>query len=171
MFDRVTFSKGALVLHMLRHVLGDARFFRAIRTYVAQNRYGNVSTAAFEKAFEHEFHGSLDWFFKQWVRGTGAPAYESAWTQRRSGRGFVVDLTLRQIQDGALFTMPIDVAFTTTHGIRVEAVMDSLRTSGGTSIAVGSRTASSRYQLRPPCNWILETAGATLTNVWAGCAA
>ena len=114
MFGAVTFQKGALVLHMLRHVMGDSAFFRSLKAYVAENKYHNVATADWQRVCERESHQSLDRFFQQWVYGTGMPSYKLEWTQRRSGNGFAaVDLTVTQEQDSTLFAMPIDIALRT----------------------------------------------------------
>jgi len=127
MFGPVTFFKGALVLHMLRHVMGDTLFFRALRTYVAENLYKNVATATFQAVCERVFERPLDWFFKEWIYGAGAPAYELKWTQRRAAGGFDVDVLISQVQGGAVFTMPVDVALHTARETRLEIVLDSVR--------------------------------------------
>jgi aminopeptidase N len=152
MFGPVTFFKGALVLHMLRHVMGDSLFFRSLRRYVTENRYKNVTTAAFQAVCERTLNRSLDWFFKEWVFGTGAPAYTLKWTQRRAARGFDVDVTLDQTQEGAVFTMPVDLLLHTTGGDLHKVGMDNLRTISAKFSSADSVIAVSL----DPGNWILK---------------
>jgi aminopeptidase N len=44
MFDDRVYKRGALTLHAARLLLGDERFFAALRSWVAAHRYGSVST-------------------------------------------------------------------------------------------------------------------------------
>lgn len=44
MFDDRVYKRGALTLHAVRLMLGDQRFFAALRSWVAAHRYGSVIT-------------------------------------------------------------------------------------------------------------------------------
>jgi alanyl aminopeptidase len=44
-FDAITYPKGAIVLRMLEHEVGEEAFQRAIRTYLKQHRDGNAKAA------------------------------------------------------------------------------------------------------------------------------
>lgn len=112
MFGSTTFNKGAWVLHMLRHVMGDAEFFAALRDYTADNRYGHVDTAAWMSACERQYGKPLDWFFKEWVYGEGQPALKTTWNQQ----GGMLVLKVVQTQAGQVFTMPVDVEIETGAG-------------------------------------------------------
>ncbi len=128
MFTRVTFQKGALVLHMLRHVMGDSAFFRALHSYVAGNLYRTVTTADFERAAETSYRRPLDWFFREWVYRGGAPEYSvSGLSVTPSRSGYRVAFDVRQCQDSGVFRMPLDVALTTRSGVVVRVAWDSAR--------------------------------------------
>jgi aminopeptidase N len=128
MFTRVTFQKGALVLHMLRHVMGDSAFFGAVRQYVADNLYRTVVTDDFQRAAEQRYGRSLDWFFREWIYHGGAPAYDvRAIHTGRATRGYRVDFDVRQTQDSGVFRMPLDVSLDAEHGSTRLVVWDSLR--------------------------------------------
>lgn len=114
-----TFNKGAWVLHMLRRVMGDKAFFTALRNYVATNRGGLVDTQAWIAACEQAYGKPLNWFFKEWVHGTGRPALRLTWKQTRDDR---LALTVDQTQAGQVFTMPVDVAVKTASGESVTLV-------------------------------------------------
>lgn len=47
MFDDRVYTRGALTLHALRSFTGDDVFFRILRSWAAEHRYGTVSTASF----------------------------------------------------------------------------------------------------------------------------
>ena len=76
LFDRHTYAKGALVLHMLRRHMGDAAFFQGIAAYV-QAGARSVETADFQRAMEAASGKSLRGFFTRWVRQAGHPVLEA----------------------------------------------------------------------------------------------
>ncbi|MCX7697831.1 MAG: M1 family aminopeptidase [Bacteroidales bacterium] len=77
-FDgRLSYYKGAYVLHMLRWILSDSTFFSAIRAYYAspQFKYGFVRTEDFKHFLEQHSGKNLTEFFNDWVYGEGHPIY------------------------------------------------------------------------------------------------
>jgi aminopeptidase N len=119
LFSETTFQKGAWVLHMLRHVMGDKAFSNALRSYVKTYSYRSACTEDFQSVCEIEYGRSLDWFFKEWVYGVNRPAYQYTWHTRRSGDWSLVDLKINQEQtNGDVFEMPIDVLIKTDAGER-----------------------------------------------------
>ncbi|HKH43454.1 MAG TPA: M1 family metallopeptidase [Thermoanaerobaculia bacterium] len=64
----ITYSKGALVLHLLRRQLGDEAFWEGFRLYTqAGAKSGLVSTRDLQRAMEQASGQPLAWFFDQWV--------------------------------------------------------------------------------------------------------
>ncbi len=72
LFDRHTYQKGALVLHMLRRQLGDKAFFAGIAAYLKAGAR-SVETADFQRALEEASGKSLRGFFTRWLRQAGHP--------------------------------------------------------------------------------------------------
>ncbi|MEW6742226.1 MAG: M1 family aminopeptidase [Planctomycetota bacterium] len=111
-FDgNTSYNKGAWVLHMVRHVLGDASFFTALAAYRETFAGSAATTADFQKICEQVHGAGLDWFFQEWVYGEYAPAYEYGWTTRQvNGRNYLL-LDIDQVQSPSYqrFEMPIDV--------------------------------------------------------------
>ncbi|MGA8326669.1 MAG: HEAT repeat domain-containing protein, partial [Candidatus Cybelea sp.] len=95
-FDRHLYQKGAVVLHMLRGELGDARFWRAMTRYVRDNAQRSVETIDFVRAIENATGRNLRGFFAQWVFREGHPSLEvrADWDPKRK----VVTLTIDQKQ-------------------------------------------------------------------------
>jgi aminopeptidase N len=79
MFDGMTYSKGACVLHTLRGVLGDDAWWKGIRGYVAANKLKVVETDDFRKAMEAASGKDLKWFFDQWLYKGGHPELKVRW--------------------------------------------------------------------------------------------
>jgi aminopeptidase N len=68
--DRViVYQKGALALHELRELIGDAAFWSGIRRYTSSNFGMSVSTADLQAAMEQASRRDLGDFFAQWTTG------------------------------------------------------------------------------------------------------
>lgn len=130
LFNSTVYRKGAWVLHMLRHVVGDAVFFGALRQYGAEHAYGSAVTADLQRAFETAWGGDLDWFFQPWVYGEGQPRYRVYWEALDSDvtGATRVRLEIGQETTGPeTFTMPLDARFWLADGSVFDTVLwDSL---------------------------------------------
>lgn len=87
-FDgRLSYAKGAFVLHMLRNTLGDQAFFEALRNYqsAAGIQYDFVETAVFQESIENSTGADLDTFFNQWIIGEGYPNIDVKWMPTNDG--------------------------------------------------------------------------------------
>jgi aminopeptidase N len=73
MFDDNVYVRGAAVLGALRVSLGDPTFFRIVKDWATQHRYGNVSTAEFIAFVEKESGKDLPKFFHEWLYQPGKP--------------------------------------------------------------------------------------------------
>jgi len=74
-----SYQKGAWVLHMLRHEIGDSAFFRGVRDYYSSWRDSSVLSAQFQQIIEKRAKKNLDWFFKEWLRQPGYPQLAVTW--------------------------------------------------------------------------------------------
>jgi hypothetical protein len=72
-FRALVYNKGALVLHMLRRLIGDDAFFRGLRRFYQESRFKKVGTDDVMKAFEAESGQSLQRFFERWILEAGVP--------------------------------------------------------------------------------------------------
>jgi aminopeptidase N len=128
-YPRMVYDKGSWVLHMLRWVMGDQAFFDAMRSYGADVRfkYGNATTAQFQKVCEGFYGASLDWFFQEWVYAEGEPSYEYYAHKTDSGNGQRIELSIAQMQSGFIYDMPLEVRFTMPSGDSSLTVWNSVR--------------------------------------------
>lgn len=110
-----TYLKGAAVLHMLRRVLGDELFFRALRDYIRAHQFANVDSHDLKIAIEESTGKNLEWFFNQWVTGAGHPQLEVSY--RYLAEAKLIDLTVKQVQPQVkgqgLFTLPATITVAT----------------------------------------------------------
>ncbi|MGH9592775.1 MAG: M1 family metallopeptidase, partial [Bryobacteraceae bacterium] len=100
-----TAGKGAAVLHMLRGIMGDDKFFQLLKAVPARFAWKSISTDDFHKLAEDIQGDSLNYFFQQWVESSGAPEFKMEYTVYRAGQGFRVVGKITQDLD--LFRMPV----------------------------------------------------------------
>src|SRR5438445_217015 len=125
-FQSLTTDKGAMILHMLRWVEGEAKFDQTMRTFATQYMEKSASLDDFRAIAEKDYGDKLTWFFSQWLDSTGAPEFKSKYTVYRLGennKGFRVVGEIAQDLD--LFRMPVELKIDTdgkTENKRVEVV-------------------------------------------------
>ena len=109
-----TYRKGASVLHMLRGIVGEDKFFKILQTYtVSKFAYGNVVTEDFQAIAEQVYGQKLDYFFKQWIFGENYPKYKFQWSSQPMADGtFKVKADISQSINTSpvFFTMPIQLS-------------------------------------------------------------
>lgn len=111
-YHAIVYSKGALVLHMLRYVVGDEIFLKIMNTY-AQRYEGKSTTIKDFQAICEEVSGrDLDWFFDEWIRKTTLPDYaiEDVRVTKSSSR---YEVNFRVLQVGDITKMPVDITLHT----------------------------------------------------------
>ncbi len=118
MFDSHSYPKGALVLHMLRAILGDEIFFKTLSHFLHRYAFDAVDTADFIRSVKTVTGQNLDWFFDQWLFKPGHPMFDirSEWDAARKA----VRLKVVQVQDFAkgvpVYRVPVNVRIVTAGG-------------------------------------------------------
>ena len=74
MFSSAVYYRGGMTLAALRHRIGSHDFFRLLRTWTAQHRYGTATTGQFIALAEKVSGKNLDAFFKTWLWDRTKPA-------------------------------------------------------------------------------------------------
>lgn len=70
----IGYDKGAAVFHMLARKIGQENFWAAMRRFTQDYVGRFASWDDIRRLCEAQYGGSLDTFFRQWVRSAGAPA-------------------------------------------------------------------------------------------------
>jgi aminopeptidase N len=118
LFDAHSYPKGALVLHMLRNLVGDEPFFKILSQFLHRYAFDSVDTSDFIRSVKTVTGRNLDWFFDQWLFKPGHPVFEvrSAWAPARK----VVILKVAQVQDFSrgipVFRVPVRIGIVTPEG-------------------------------------------------------
>ena len=136
-FQSLATDKGAMILHMLRGVLGEDKYNKTMRDFSAQFAGKSASMDDFKTIAEKNYGDQLTWFFSQWLDSTGAPEFKVKYTTYRLGGGSTKDpapkddkapgfrVTGEISQDLDLFRMPVDLRVDTdgkTENKRIEVV-------------------------------------------------
>jgi aminopeptidase N len=74
LFNGTVYYRGAMTLQALREKVGDETFFRIMRGWAQQNRYGTVTTPQFIAFAEQESGRDLSRFFDVWIYQDAKPA-------------------------------------------------------------------------------------------------
>jgi aminopeptidase N len=124
LFDAHLYQKGAWVVSMLRDRLGDALFWRTLKTYLREHRGGNVETADLRRAVEAASGRNFERFFEQWIDRAGFPelSVECEWDDEAGE----CRLEIAQRQGGddtpACFELDLEVAFLVDGQCRRESI-------------------------------------------------
>src|SRR5579864_4100487 len=135
-FQSLTTDKGAMILHMLRWVLGEDKYNKTMREFAAEYAGKSATTDDFREIAEKNYGQQLTWFFSQWLDSTGAPEFKVKYTTYRLGGAVATQnpkeektpgfrVTGEISQDLDLFRMPVDLRIDTdgkTENKRVEVV-------------------------------------------------
>jgi len=101
MFDQHAYSKGAMVLHMLRRSLGDRAFFDGLHHYLTKHRYKPVESRDLCVALSESTGIDLAPFFDQWVLKPGHPVLDYTWEWADSAREVILKVKQEQsLADG-----------------------------------------------------------------------
>jgi hypothetical protein len=65
------YKKGALMVHTLRSLMGDAAFFAACKSYLLKYTFKDVSTEELKNEFQHHTPINLSDFFRKWLYTRG----------------------------------------------------------------------------------------------------
>lgn len=117
LYDRHLYEKGACVYHMIRGILGEELFDKAIHTFVNDNAHKTVETIDLLRAIDKATGYNLAGLFDQYVFRGGHPDYKVAYSWDNDSK--LAKLTITQTQakdnktgsDSELFDLKIPIAF------------------------------------------------------------
>ncbi len=113
-FDgRLSYSKGAMLLHMLRWVIGDDNFFAGMKNYLNDPKlsYGFAFTSDFKGHMEAVSGRDLTGFFADWYYGQGFPSYTLNIGQSADHFSSVTIYQSQSDTSVDFFEMPVPIRF------------------------------------------------------------
>lgn len=153
----IVYVKGAWVLHMLRHVVGDDNFFSAIKNYITNPdlSYSTALSIDLQKEFEKVTGNDLSWFFNEWLYRAQRPNYQWSWSMHSEHSATILDLYLNQTQLEEYYIMPIDIKVIFSDNTNQTFKIFNDKRQQEYHLDVGIKTPSS--VLFDPDNWVLKT--------------
>lgn len=160
---QVIYDRGAWIMHMLRHVMGDDNFFAGCRAYLGTG-YTTAVTQPPGKPVDFQSKmeeggglapGALAQFFTQWIYSPNAnyrwrPDYSFSAAYKPSAQSTTINLA--QWQGGTAFQMPVDIRLTAadnqTTTVRVPAGSNSLTVPMGAFVPVTAELDPDQWILR-----------------------
>jgi aminopeptidase N len=153
-----TYAKGAIILHMLRGIVGDSVFFNILRTYTYHPTvsYGVAVTEDFQQIAEDVSGMDLDYFFNQWIYGENYPKYMVGWSTNQVSDTLTflnVQINQQTNSNPTFFTMPIQM-LVKRFGLSDTTVI-LFNNQQNQTFQVSIRGAITEVQFDPN-NWILK---------------
>ncbi len=120
-YQASVYDKGPYAFHILRTTFGDEKFFAFLKTLATELAGKEIVSRDIQKVAEQSFGGNMEWFFDQWIRGTGIPQYSFNYETRKTEDGkYLISGKIKQrvvsgknkyVLDGVYFTgiVPITV--------------------------------------------------------------
>ncbi len=161
-----SYSKGAAVLHMLRGIIGDEKFFKTLQEYLSDPdlAYSVATTVDFQKIAERVSGLDLKYFFDEWIYGEGYPRYTYNWNYTAAGNNkFILNLTITQKlnTNPQFFTMPIQIRVTTQTNTYTYNLFNNSQTQQW-QLDVEGIPLKVEFD---PDNWILKDVNENLSTV------
>ncbi|MBZ0181041.1 MAG: T9SS type A sorting domain-containing protein [Melioribacteraceae bacterium] len=149
-----SYAKGAIVLHMLRGVLGDEIFFETLNKYANHpvHSHSSVVTEDFQQVAEEVSGKDLDYFFDEWIYGVKYPKYSYSFYVNQSTSNLEVKISQSNNSNPQFFTMPIQLRLVNSEIDTIVTVFNDQQTQtfefpGITSI---------NNVIFDPNNWIMK---------------
>ena len=102
-FRAILYNKSAMVLHMLRRLIGDEAFFTGLRNFYRDFRFKKAGTDDFRRAMERASGTDLGTFIEGWIFGSDIPHVKVSRTLSPS------QLTVTFEQVGPVLPVPVTV--------------------------------------------------------------
>ena len=156
-FNLLIYYKGAVILHMLRGIVGDSTFFNIMKAYSSDPllAYGTAITEDFQRNAESVFGSSLNYFFQEWIYGEYYPVYNIEWSKSfLGGEIYKINLTISQEENTspAYFTMPVQIGINTSLGDTVVTLFNNQQVQEFQFEVIGNPLSITF----DPGNWIMD---------------
>jgi aminopeptidase N len=160
--SRLTYKKGASIIHTLRHIVNnDALFFQTLREFQVDFHNGVAVGLDVKDKFETITNINLTNFFQEWYFGEGHPTYSTRWNTENNNLMLEISQTSSMPSVTPIFTNPIEIKFTRL-GMNDTIIRFDVNSSINQYLIPVNGTISSVSAIDPN-NWIINKNG---TNIF-----
>jgi hypothetical protein len=143
-FRAIVYNKSAVVLHMLRRLMGDEPFFAALRQFYQSWRFRKAGTDDFRATFESHASMPLGRFVERWILGATIPRVRVSPRAGADGAPPVVHVE----QIGEVFDLPLTVEVEYAGGQK--ELLELRITEAASDHPVGRNSPIRRVNVRDP---------------------
>lgn len=152
-----SYAKAGVVLHMLRGVLGDEKFFETMKTYASYPglAYDVAVTEDFQAVAEEVSETDLDYFFQEWIYGENYPKYYVEYAyEELAGNETKITINVDQAANNnpSFFTMPLQFEIKTSEVDSVFTFFNDQKTQQF-EVTVAGNLPTVTFD---PDNWIMK---------------
>lgn len=104
-YQAIVYDKTALVLNMLRDLLGDEFFFTGLKEFFKTYKYSTASTGQFRRMMEKVSGRDLAEFFRLWFDSHVLPETRVTTSLLRSEAGYSLQIKVNQLLDRFVFPL------------------------------------------------------------------
>jgi aminopeptidase N len=155
---RLTYDKGAGIIHTLRFIINnDDLFFNGLRAFQQAFKDSTSTGIAFKEFMENYTGISLNDFFNEWYFGEGYPTYSLKWNQSGQDVAIEISHTTSKPSITPTFTNPLAIRFARQGQADTVVRFDIHSNQDQFSIYnLGQLTGSINID---PSNWIMNQIG------------
>jgi len=162
-FDgRLTYKKGAAIIHQIRYLINDDDlFFEAMQNYTAEFSGTTATGLDFKNSIEASTGLDLDSYFDQWYFGEGYPTYSIEYSYNSTGMFIAVSQTTSSATT-PFFDLPLEIKL--NFGAGVDTTFRIPITDNITYFQTGITDDIIVLQVDPN-NWIVNHTGGITVGI------
>ena len=156
--SRLTYKKGASIIHTLRHIVNnDNLFFQTLRDFQIQFHDSVAIGLDLKNTFEVATGIDLTNFFQEWYFGEGFPIYDSRWNAM--GTNLVLEITHTASMSSVTptFTNPLEIKFSRS-GLSDTTIRFDINSNSNQFFIENIGLVTAVVSIDPN-NWIINNAG------------
>lgn len=144
---RLSYNKGAMVLHMLRKKMGDIAFFQGLQDYLTNpnHAYAYAKTEDFIPIMESASGQDLTEFFNDWIYNQGYPSYTIQWYQPDNNEVYIEISQSQSHPSVSYFEAPVPLRIFGTMGETLDITLENTYNQQGFLNAVNFTVASIQF--------------------------
>lgn len=126
-YQSIIYNKTSVVLNMLKDFIGEEAFFKGLRKFFADHKYGAASTNDFIRAFNKISDYDLRPFFVAWFDSHTLPWVRVTHSVKKRGEKYLLELTIHQ--ERGLFIFPLWVQWNLNREKVIEKLLIDKKTN------------------------------------------
>ena len=160
---RLTYDKGAAIIHSMRYMINDDElFFQVLKDFQITYADGTAYGVDFKNALESASGMDFTDFFEQWYFGEGYPTYSIEWEQIESDLSIQINHTSSKPNITPTFTSDLDVRFQRL-GLPDTTIRFSISSNNEVFNIDGIGSITGVISIDPE-NWIINESGSITGN-------